>query len=128
MYFDRNATQSAAKRRGSGGMDRRSNAAWVSPQAVSAAVRSDTASRRSGNADLQPVLPVGAGIARERETSADGTAPCQREVSAPIRWPMDALATNATGPSGGARHPVQEVWLTACGGPRVSAESGEAPG
>ena len=34
MYFDRNATQSAAKRRGSGGMDRRSNAAWVSPQAV----------------------------------------------------------------------------------------------
>ena len=34
MYFDRNATQSAAKRRGSGGMDRRSDAAWVSPQAV----------------------------------------------------------------------------------------------
>ncbi len=40
MYFDRNATQSAAKRQfsrwggGSGGMDRRSNAAWVSPQAV----------------------------------------------------------------------------------------------
>ncbi len=34
MYFDRNATQSAAKRRGSGGMHRRSNAAWVSPQAV----------------------------------------------------------------------------------------------
>ena len=34
VYLDRNATQSAAKRRGSGGMDRRSNAAWVSPQAV----------------------------------------------------------------------------------------------
>ena len=34
VYFDRNATQSAAKRRGSGGMHRRSNAAWVSPQAV----------------------------------------------------------------------------------------------
>ena len=40
VYFDRNATQSAAKRQfsrwggGSGGMDRRSNAAWVSPQAV----------------------------------------------------------------------------------------------
>ena len=35
MYFDRSATQSAAKRRGSGGMDRRSNAASVPPQAVS---------------------------------------------------------------------------------------------
>ena len=41
MYFDRNATQSAAKRQfsrwggGSGGMHRRSNAAWVSPQAAS---------------------------------------------------------------------------------------------
>ncbi len=34
MYFDRNATQSAATRRGSAGMHRRSNAAWVSPQAV----------------------------------------------------------------------------------------------
>ena len=39
MYFDRNATQSAAKRRGSGGMDRRSNAAWVLPQAVKPAPR-----------------------------------------------------------------------------------------
>ncbi len=36
MYFDRNATQSAARRRGSGGMHRRSNAAWVLPQAVKA--------------------------------------------------------------------------------------------
>ena len=40
MYFDRNATQSAAKRRGSGGMHRRSSphrenwAAWVSPPAA----------------------------------------------------------------------------------------------
>ena len=34
VYCDRNATQSAAKRRGSAGMHRRSNAAWVSPQAV----------------------------------------------------------------------------------------------
>ena len=34
MYFDRNATQSAAQRCGSAGMHRRSNAAWVSPQAV----------------------------------------------------------------------------------------------
>ena len=39
VYFDRNATQSAAKRRGSGGMDRRSNAAWVLPQAVKPAPR-----------------------------------------------------------------------------------------
>ncbi len=39
VYFDRNATQSAAKRRGSGGMDRRSNAAWVSPQAVNRRTR-----------------------------------------------------------------------------------------
>ena len=35
VYFDRNATPSAAKRRGSGGMHRRSNAAGVSPQAAS---------------------------------------------------------------------------------------------
>ena len=41
MYFDRNATQSAAKRRGSGGMDRRSNAAWVLPQAVKTRFRRD---------------------------------------------------------------------------------------
>ena len=34
VYFDRNATQNAAKRSGSAGMDRRSNAAWVLPQAV----------------------------------------------------------------------------------------------
>ena len=39
VYFDRNATQSGATRQfsrwggGSGGMDRRLNAAWVSPQA-----------------------------------------------------------------------------------------------
>ena len=33
VYFDRNATMSGAKRRGSAGMDRRPNAAWVSPQA-----------------------------------------------------------------------------------------------
>ena len=35
VYFDRNATMSGAKRRGSAGMHRRSNAAWVSPQAAS---------------------------------------------------------------------------------------------
>ena len=34
VYSDRNATMSGAKRRGSAGMHRRSNAAWVSPQAV----------------------------------------------------------------------------------------------
>ena len=35
VYFDRNATQNGAKRSGSAGMDRRSNAAWVSSPAVS---------------------------------------------------------------------------------------------
>ena len=34
VYFDRNATQNGAKRSGSAGMDRRSNAAWVSSPAV----------------------------------------------------------------------------------------------
>ena len=34
MYSDRNATQSASERRGSAGMHRPSNAAWVLPQAV----------------------------------------------------------------------------------------------
>ena len=34
VYFDRNATQNGAKRSGSAGMHRRSNAAWVPPQAV----------------------------------------------------------------------------------------------
>ena len=34
VYFDRNATMSGAQRRGSAGMDRRSNAVWVLPQAV----------------------------------------------------------------------------------------------
>ncbi len=37
MYFDRNATMSGAQRRGSAGMDRRSNAVWVLPQAVNSA-------------------------------------------------------------------------------------------
>ena len=35
--------------------------------------------RWQGNADLRPVLPVGAGIARERETRTVGAAPRQRE-------------------------------------------------
>ena len=35
VYFGRNATMSAAKRRGSAGMDRTSNAARILPQAVS---------------------------------------------------------------------------------------------
>ena len=34
VYFDRSATMSGAQRRGSGGMDRRPNAAWVSSPAV----------------------------------------------------------------------------------------------
>ena len=38
MYFDRSATQSPAKRGGSGGMHRPSNAAWVLPQAVQGAL------------------------------------------------------------------------------------------
>ena len=37
------------------------------------------AARRPGTADLRPVLPVGAGTARERETNADDAAPYQRE-------------------------------------------------
>ncbi len=61
MYFDRNAMQSAAKWRGSGGMHRRSSphrenwAAWVSPQAIplaSGACR--TAGLRFGGVFLQP--------------------------------------------------------------------------
>ena len=34
MYSDRNATQSASQRRGSDGMHRPSNAAWVLPPAA----------------------------------------------------------------------------------------------
>ena len=45
---------------------------------VSARTPPGRAARRPGNADLWPVLPVGAGTARERETSADDAAPCQR--------------------------------------------------
>ena len=51
MYFDRNATMSGAKRRGSAGMDRRPNAAWVSPQAV----RADAARRLAVRAFRGPV-------------------------------------------------------------------------
>ena len=39
VYFDRNATMSGAQRRGSAGMDRRSNAVWVLPQAARAWLR-----------------------------------------------------------------------------------------
>ena len=42
MYADRTATQSAAPRRGSAGMHRRSNAAWVSPPAANLAVLGGT--------------------------------------------------------------------------------------
>ena len=54
VYFDRNATQSAAKRRGSGGMHRRSSphrenwAAWVSPQAVRSRLRATTPAGAGG--------------------------------------------------------------------------------
>ncbi len=54
VYSDRNATQNAAKRSGSAGMDRRSNAAWVLPQAVSS-LWWNPGERRE-----RPVLPVGA--------------------------------------------------------------------
>ncbi len=55
VYFDRNATMSGAKRRGSAGMHRRSNAAWVSPQAVNTATF-----RVSGSDQQEPVLDDGA--------------------------------------------------------------------
>ena len=42
MYSDRNATPSAAQRRGSAGMHRCSNAAWVSPPAANLAVLGGT--------------------------------------------------------------------------------------
>ena len=51
MYFDRNATQNGAKRSGSAGMDRRANAAWVSPQAA----RADAARRLGVRAFRGPV-------------------------------------------------------------------------
>ena len=54
VYFDRNATQSAAKRRGSAGMHRRSNAAWVSPQAASPDPRADPGSGPDGRTGHPP--------------------------------------------------------------------------
>ena len=58
VYFDRNATQSAAKRRGSGGMHRRSSphrenwAAWVSPQAANSRWWNPGERRERGGARL----------------------------------------------------------------------------
>ena len=46
VYFDRNATMSGAKRRGSAGMDRRPNAVWVSPQAANPGWRNRSAPPR----------------------------------------------------------------------------------
>ena len=64
---------------------------------VSARTPPGRAARRPGNADLRPVLPVGAGTARERETSADDAAPCQREfptLSQP--WMLRPLTSPST--------------------------------
>ena len=73
VYFDRNATQSAAKRRGSGGMHRRSNAAGVSPQAVKTRVG---AAEDSG--------ATGEGSELAGEIKGDGL-PAQRPVAKPTR-------------------------------------------
>ena len=72
---------------------------------VSARTPPGRAARRPGNADLWPVLPVGAGTARERETSADNAAPCQREfptLSQP--WMLRPLTSPSTPrPDGAAK-------------------------
>ena len=70
VYFDRNATQNAAKRSGSAGMDRRSSphrenwAAWVLPQAV----KDSSRTRRDEPA---PELPTGLFSRRQQPRAHD---------------------------------------------------------
>ena len=64
VYFDRNATMSGAKRRGSAGMDRRPNAARVSPQAV----KDSSRTRRD---ELAPELPTGLFSRRQQPRAHD---------------------------------------------------------
>ena len=64
VYFDRNATMSGAKRRGSAGMDRRPNAAWVSPQAV----KDSSRTRRD---ELAPESPTGLFSRRQQPRAHD---------------------------------------------------------
>ena len=72
VYFDRSATQSPAKRGGSGGMHRPSNAAWVLPQAVNS-LWWNPRERRG-----RPVLPAGA--RRPADKVGEGGAPTGRRV------------------------------------------------
>ena len=78
VYFDRSATQSPAKRGGSGGMHRPSSphrenwAAWVLPQAVNS-LWWNPRERRG-----RPVLPAGA--RRPADKGGEGGAPTGRRV------------------------------------------------
>ncbi len=109
MYFDRNATQSAAKRRGSGGMDRRSSphrenwAAWVSPQAGKPAPRPRRVPEPS---------PRGRGADRgfDRRRAVDGAGPGRARERRPV-LPVGAF-TPAPRPGGPRRkRPQPSGWL-----------------
>ena len=89
MYFDRSATQNAAKRSGSAGMDRRSNAAWVSPQAVKA--RRPPRSGKSAAPTLAGPRVMRAGFALRRDT---GQRPALQEEK--VR-PRGAVAASGAG-------------------------------
>ena len=89
MYFDRNATQNAAKRSGSAGMDRRSNAAWVSPQAVKA--RRPPRSGKSAAPTLAGPRVIGAGFALPRDA---GQRPALHKEKA---RPRGAVAASGAG-------------------------------
>ena len=89
MYFDRNATQNAAKRSGSAGMDRRSNAAWVSPQAVKA--RRPPRSGKSAAPTLAGPRVMRAGFALPRDA---GQRPALHKKKA---RPRGAVAASGAG-------------------------------
>ena len=78
--------------------------------------------RWQGNADLRPVLPVGAGIARERETRTVGAAPRQREyrplsqsrMARPLGVPAGNIPVLCRDGRGVQEEPI--MWVFARGG------------
>ena len=126
MYFDRNATQNAAKRSGSAGMDRRSNAAWVLPQAV----------KDPHGRPAQPEQPddVEAPAHRADDTSIEAATGAPKTLSS-RRWLGDLFRSdqptglNLSGGPAEARdpEPAPEPRQVAPAGPLSSDGAGKTP-
>ena len=139
MYFDRNATQNGAKRSGSAGMHRRSNAAWVSPQAVKVSGRFEFGTGNAPRAWRDAASPGGRcqlfwRLVRRQPGSTSGGGSCVQHRHGGLRGnPYRPVVPGAD--SGSHVSPAGELRRSA-GAPRrlhrralrVGSDSGPGPG